>query len=763
MNTHTRRGVGASVLRHEDPALLRGEARFVGDLKVAGQLSLCFVRSSVAHGRILDIDLAAAASAPEVVAVFSAADIVSSLGEVPRIPPRVSFDETVVPYLQPILAHDKVRYVGEPVAVVVASDRYRAEDAAELVFVDIETLEPAVSALAESVDIHEEGNLVTSLQGEYGDFDMELENAEVVVEAEISIGRHTGVPMETRGIYVEFDPRGERLIVHGATKVPHWNRDAIARLLQLSPSRLAMRETAIGGGFGVRGELYPEDVIAVWVADRLRRSVIWVEDRREHLLAANHSREQRHRALIAGSRDGRITAMSSEFWMDMGAYVRTHSVRVADLTLSMLPGPYDIANYRATGHCVMTNKTPTGTYRGPGRFESSFVRERLVDLFAAEIGMDVASVRRKNLIRPDQIPYQRALASTGEGMVFGEGDFPAMLEMALEHLDTSRVEERRSAGELVGYGIGMFLEKSGLGPWETGSIEVDPDGVINVRSGCSSVGQGIRTALAQIVAEQLQVDVDRVRVELLDTDRTAYGIGSYASRSTVTAGSALVDASDQIVEIARVVASADFEVDPDDLEYESGEVRVKGSPEFSMSLFEVASRLTPVKALEYGFESPGLAAESVFHAQRVAYPCGAQAAVVSVDADTGKVTVEQLVLCYDIGRSVNPQLVAGQMEGGAVQALGGALFEEFAYDDDGNPLATSFMDYLMPTAAEAPSIVAVPSELSPTKTNPLGIKGAGEGGVPGVAAAIASALDHALGIPGAVKAVPIRPDVVLRT
>lgn len=763
MNTHTTSGIGVSVLRHEDPALLRGEAHFVADVSLPDQLSLCFVRSSIAHGQILDIDTSAAADAPGVIGVFTSTDLIDSIGDVPRIPPRVSFDETVLPYLQPVLATDKVRYVGEPLAVVVATDRYHAEDAADLVFADIEMLESAVDGSGgDAVSIHEQGNLVTSLHGEYGDFEREVESAHVVVEAELSIGRHTGVPMETRGISVEFDSADERLIVHGATKVPHWNRNTICELLGMPPSQLTMRETAVGGGFGVRGELYPEDVIAVWLARHLRRSVCWIEDRREHLLAANHSREQKHQALIAGSKDGRITAISSEFWMDMGAYVRTHSVRLADLTLSMLPGPYDILNYKATGHCVMTNKTPMGTYRAPGRFESSFVRERLIDLFAAEIGMDRAEVRRRNLVRPEQIPYKRSLSSTGEGIVFGEGDFPAMLEMALENLDVPGIEERREAGELVGYGVGMFLEKSGLGPWETGSVDVDPDGVIRVRSGCSSVGQGIRTVLAQIVASQLQVDVDLVRVELLDTDKTEYGIGSYASRSTVTAGSALLGASEQIIEMAKKVASVDLEVDPADLEYESGRVEVKGSPEFNLTLFDIAARLTPVGATRYGFESPGLTADTVFNTERVAYPCGTQAAVVKVDPGTGQASVERLVLCYDIGKSVNPMLVAGQMEGGAIQAIGGTLFETFSYDEGGNPLATSFMDYLLPTVAEAPPILAIPSELSPTDTNPMGIKGAGEGGVPGVAAAIASALDHALSMPGAVKSLPVRPETIAR-
>lgn len=764
MNTHKEvfsGAIGISVLRHEDPPLLTGQAHYVADIRLPGQLALAFVRSNVAHGELIDVDVSAAARLPGVEAIVTASDLTESFGEVPRIPPRVSFDETVVPYLQPLLASGRVRYVGEPIAVVAATDRYLAEDAADLVFADIEPLEAVLDGSAGGPPIHDPGNLITTLTGEYGDVDEALREAEVVVEAELTVGRHTGVPMETRGIAVEYDPATDRLIVHGATKVPHFNRDAIAELLGIPVSRLTMKETAVGGGFGVRGELYPEDVLAVWIADRLGRSVSWIEDRREHLMAANHSRDQRHRAVIAGDRSGRIRAIASEFWVDMGAYVRTHSIRVPDLTVSMLPGPYDVANYRGSARCLVTNKTPTGTYRAPGRFESSFVRERLIDLFAAEIGVDPVEIRRINLIRPDQIPYERPLSSTGHPVVFGEGDFPAMLDQVVASLDRESLAARRSDGEAVGVGVAMFLEKSGLGPWESGSVEVDPDGVVSVRSGCSSVGQGIRTVLAQIVAEQLQIDVSQVRVELLDTDRTEFGIGSYASRSTVTAGSALVQASDEVIELVKKVAAVEFEVSPDDLVYGNGAVHVRGSAEYRMSLYEAASRLDPTTAHRYGRDAPGLRADSIFHAQRVVYPCGTQMAVVSVDRQTGAVTVEKLVLGYDIGKAINPMLVAGQMEGGAIQALGGTLLETFAYDEQGNPLSTSFMDYTLPTMAETPEMVAFATETTTTPTNPLGIKGAGEGGVSGVAAAIAAAVDDALGSPGAVTALPISPESLI--
>ena len=757
-------GIGSSVRRHEDPPLLAGRARYVADVRLPGMLTMVVVRAPVAHGTLRGIDCSEARRLPGVEAVFTAEEVSESLGGVPSIPPRVSFDETVIPYLQPIIAHDRVRFVGEPMAVVVARDRYVAEDAADLVFADIDTRPVMVDAGADDQPgrrLFEPGNLVTTLEAGFGDSGRAFAEAEVVVEAELATGRHSGVPMETRGIVVEFDPAGERLTVHGATKVPHWNLATTAALLGMPPGRLRMRETAVGGGFGVRGELYPEDVLAVWVADRLGSSIAWIEDRREHLLVANHSREQLHRARIAGDREGRISAIASDFDMDMGAYARTHSIRVADLTLSMIPGPYDLEAYRGTARCVVTNKTPTGTYRAPGRFESSFVRERLIDLYAAEIGMDPVEVRRRNLIKPDRIPYSRPLSSTGEPMLFSDGDFPGILDRLVGSFDWKGLEQRRQAGEQVGVGVAMFMEKSGLGPWETGAVEVDPDGLVRVRSGCSSVGQGIRTVLAQIVADRLQIDHARVRVELLDTDRTPYGIGSYASRSTVTAGSALVQAAEEVVRITKQVAAVDLEVDAGDLDYRNGSVFVSGSPEFSLSIFEAAARLHPVTARKYGRSEPGLAVDSVFEVERVVYPCGANLAVVRVDRETGEVAVEQLILYYDIGTAINPMLVAGQMEGGAIQAVGGTLYEQFAYDGDGNPLCGSFMDYLLPTLAETPTMTALIGEQDPTATNPLGIKGAGEGGVPGVAAAIATAIEHALGRPGLASRLPLTPERVL--
>jgi carbon-monoxide dehydrogenase large subunit len=651
--------IGRSIRRHEDSQLVRGVARFVGDLHPPGMVHLRVVRAAVAHGRLTGIDTEAARASPGVIAVWTAADVVDELGAVPVIRPRVSFDERVLPYLQPVLAHDRVRYVGEPVAVVVATDQYLAEDTADLVDVEVAGLDVRLDMEErDGPTLFPEGNLVADLRAEFGDVDDAYAGAAAVVRTELRIGRHTGVPMETRGLVVEYDPLAEGLIVHGSTKVPHANRAQLAGHLGIAPSRITMRETAVGGGFGVRGEYYPEDFLVAWAAWRLRRPVGWIEDRQEHLVAANHSREQVHHAAMAVDAEGRILAMTSEFWSDHGAYVRTHSVRVPDLTLSMLPGPYDIGAYRGLAHCVVTNRTPTATYRAPGRFESSFVRERLIDMAAAAIGIDRVEIRRRNMVRPEQMPYSRQLLSTAEPVVLSEGDYPALLRRVADELDLEGLEARRARGEHVGYGIAAFLEKSGLGPWESGSVTIEGDGSVTVRTGCSSVGQGLRTVLAQIAADGLDIDPGRIRVELLDTGRTDYGTGSYASRSTATAGSAVHLAVRAVLAKARRVAAAELVAVADSLTYRAG-VYATADGTRRLSLGELAALLDPVRATRLDL-APGLSATEHFHVEKVTYPYGVHAAVVSADDDTGAVVVERVVLGFDVGRAVNPMLVEGQ-------------------------------------------------------------------------------------------------------
>lgn len=743
--------LGESVLRIDDGPLLRGTERFAGDVQMAGQWSASIVRSPLAHAKILGIETDEARTLPGVIAVFTAEDIASDLGEVPIIKTRVSYADAVVPYLQPVLAVDRVRYVGEPLAIVIAENRYVAEDAVELVFADLEILPAVVDGrtAVEQEPLFELGNEVTILRTGFGDVDRDFAAADVVIEKELSTGRHTGVPMETRGLVAEYG-ENDRLTVHGSAKVPHYNRWQLATHLGMPEGNIRMIEMAVGGGFGVRGEYYPEDFLVPWAARTLKGTVSWIEDRREHLLACNHSRQQHHLCAIAGTNDGRILGLRTEFWADMGGFVRTHGIRVPSLTMSMLPGPYDLASYDAVAHLVVTNKTPIGTYRAPGRFESCFVRERLVDAFADAIDMDPVQVRRLNLIPADRFPYTRTFLPSGERFVFAEGH-ELLLDKVSALVPYQEVAARRAGGACLGVGLAMFMEKGGVGPWETGSVTITSESGVIVRSGCTSVGQGIRTVLAQVAADVLALPTSRIRVELVDTDETARGVGTFGSRGTTMAGNAVHMAATTVLKEARARAAESLEASPEDLVLRDGGFEVKGSPETRISLAQIAAS-SPEGKLEH---------EETFYIEEGSFPYGVHAAIVTVDREIGAVSVEKMIVGYEVGRAVNPQLIEGQLHGAALQGIGGALLERFDYDDNAVPLVTSLMDYLIPTMSEAPVFECFVSEEAPAwHNNPLGVKGAGEGGVPGAAAAIAAAVDDALGSPGFVTTTPVDPALI---
>jgi carbon-monoxide dehydrogenase large subunit/6-hydroxypseudooxynicotine dehydrogenase subunit gamma len=569
------------------------------------------------------------------------------------------------------------------------------------------------------------------------------------------------VPLETRGAIGRYDSAREVLELYGAAKVPHWNRDQIAGMLGLSPSRVHLYEGHVGGGFGIRGELYPEDVLVCAAALRFRRPVKWIEDRREHLIAANHSRQQLHRIRAAIDAEGRILGIDDEFFHDQGGYVRTHAATVPDLTAAMLPGPYRVPAYRAVGHIRLTNKTPGGTYRAPGRFESTFVRERLLDAIAAKVGIDGVEARRRNLIAPAEMPYARPIETLGTDVTFDSGDYPALLGKTLEAMKwpelRAEVERRRGAGEPVGIGLGMFVEKSGLGPFEGVRVTVDTSGAVQVVTGAASIGQGVETVIAQICADALGVDYRRIRVVHGQTDQIAYGMGAFASRVTVMTGEATRLAASKVRAKAIEVAAELLQAPPDALDIVDGKVvRTAANAGPEIALGDVARQLSPASRSP-GERSPGLSAEGWFHADHMNYPYGVHAAMVQVDRETGAVKVLRYLVAFDIGKAVNPMLVEGQLAGGVAQGLGGTLLEEFLYDDRGEPLSVTFADYLMPTVREIPDIDVIISEDAPSPLNPMGLKGAGEGGINAVGAAIAAAIDDAIGMPGAVTELPITP------
>jgi carbon-monoxide dehydrogenase large subunit/6-hydroxypseudooxynicotine dehydrogenase subunit gamma len=754
-------GIGASVTRLEDPPLVTGRGQFAGDLSFPHQLHMRVVRSSCAHGVIVSVDAAAAKALPGVAAVWTAEDI----RDLPPIDFREGPNEKLAPFRQPVLARDRVRYVGEPVAAVFAIDPYLAEDAADLVAVVIEERPPLLDASADPGEFADglRTEATVSHQG-YGDIDAAFRDAQHVVALDVSIGRHSGVPLETRGAIGRYDAARDVLELHGAAKVPHRNRDALARLFGRSTVSVHCFESHVGGGFGVRGEIYPEDILVLAAAMRLGRPVKWIEDRREHLMAANQSRQQRHHVRAAFDAEGRLLAIDDRFFHDQGAYIRTHGTRVVDMTCGILPGPYRLPHFRVAGHFRLTNKTPAATYRAPGRYEANLVRERLMDVAAARHGLSRIEIRRRNLLQPADMPHARPLVALGDEVVHDSGDYPGLLDKALAHCRWDELERdvqaRRKAGELAGLGIAMYVEKSGLGPTDGARIHVDSSGVVEVITGGASVGQGFETVIAQVCAERLGVDYRKVRVVHGRTDRIDYGIGAHAARATVMTANAVAVAADKVRAIALDMAAQLLQADAASLAIVSGSVvREAAADKPLISLGDIAGHLGP-NSPSRGHRRPGLSAEGWFNVAHMTYPYGVQIAVVAIDRETGAVRVETMLIAYDIGRAINPVLVRGQLVGGLVQGLGGALLEEFRYDERGQPLSVTFADYLLPTAADVPPIDVLLTEDAPSPGNPLGIKGAGEGGVAGAGAVIASAVDDALGGNGIITTLPITPQAL---
>src|SRR3989441_7712325 len=660
--------VGKSVQRLEDEPLVTGQGRFVGNLSFPGELHMRMVRSSHAHAEWLAVDAAKPLALPGVAAVWTFSDV----AEIPPIEFRPTKVQGLEPYRQTILANKCVRYVGEPVAAVFAESSYLAEDAAELVAVDASPLPARLDARASDVE-------PTVLRKEYGDLEDAFRKADQVIDLELSIGRHSGVPLECRGALARHDPATQVLELYGATKRPHPTRDVIARMLRLDPARIQLFEGHIGGGFGVRGELYPEDILVCLAALRLGRPVKWLEDRRENLLACNQSREQFHRVSAAIDGAGRILGLQDEFFHDQGAYVRTHGARVADLTAGMLPSVYRVPAFRAVAHYRLTNKTPAATYRAPGRFESTFVIERVMDAIARRLKMDRAEVRRRNLIAKNEMPFTRPIQVLETPLVLDSGDYAGLLQKAQNAFGWDALQrelaQRRTSGEAVGMGLALFLEKSGLGPTDLARIALLESGDVEVVTGAASLGQGVETVIAQICADAIGVDYKRIVVVHGRTDRIHKGFGSHASRTTVMTGAAAHKAA--LTLRARILDFAEglYDLPKEILDIREGElVRTDVEAKPLATLRDIAGKAK--------FE-----AEGEFFSDHMTYPYGAHLAVVAVDRDTGGVRVLRYFVAYDIGRAVNPMLVEGQILGGVAQGIGGALYREFLFDETGQPPA----------------------------------------------------------------------------
>jgi CO/xanthine dehydrogenase Mo-binding subunit len=755
--------IGQRLKRLEDPPLLLGRGRYVADLVPPDALHAAIVRSPYAHARVLAVDGDAAREADGVVAVITAADLPDWL--IPgRFLPSTPGIETA---LQPPLARDRVRYVGEPVAVVVASTRYEAEDALGLLGVDYDVLPPVLDVDAAVADDAEQlfdvfgTNAVCRIPSGRGVDEDAFAQAALVVEETLEIGRHFAVPMETRGLLAAYDPR-RGLVVHGPTKSVHFTRRAIAEFVGMEEHDVHVVEPNVGGAFGLRGELYPEDVLVPWLAVHLERPIVWIEDRREHMLSANHSREQRHRARVATDGDGRLLALEDRLLNDQGAYLRNNGIATAELTTALMQGPYRFPKFLGEVTCVMTNRTPTDVYRAPGRYEGTFVRERLMDILAHRLDVDPEEFRRRNLITPEEMPYDTGVDMHGQ-IVYDNGNYPRLLDLAVEAFDYERMralqrEERGSSR--LGIGIGFFVEKAGLGPWEYSRVEITPSGRVLVYTGLSAVGQGMVTTLAQLAADELGVDESSVDVVYGVTDRVPYGIGTFASRGAVVGGTAVLGAIGKVKDKMRGLAALELEAAEDDIEFVDGGAQVRGVPASRLSLGELAAAALPGKSLPDGIE-PGLGAGEAWIPDHMTYSGGVVICSVRVDVETGIVDVGDFVCSYDIGRAINPMLVEGQLEGGIVQGIGGALLEELRFDDEGQPLCTSFMDYLLPSSTNAPaSVRIILDESTPSSLTPNGSKGAGEAGIAGAGAAVANAVSDALG--AEVARVPISPADVRR-
>jgi len=722
------------------------------------------LRSPVAHARIRSLDLSAARGQAGVADVISFKDI----SDVDYIPMRLAHHTELTRALQRPLADDIVRYVGEPVAVVVAGSRYEAEDALELIDVDYEVL-PVVMVADEAINSRDlvHGSVPDNVAGrvleEVGNVEIALAQSDHVLEATFSIQRHSGVPMETRGLVAEWDAALETLTLWGPAKVVHFNRSILAHLMRIPESRIRMIEMEVGGGFGIRGEFYPEDYLIPFLAKRLRRPICWIEDRAEHLVSANQSREQRHIVRVGVGNDGRILALDDTFTNDMGAYIRTHGATTPTMTTAYLPGPYKIPNYRCEGLCVLTNKTPTGTYRAPGRFEATFVRERVMDLIALHLGLDPIEVRRRNFVTPEDMPYDVGTKAHGTPVIYDSGDYGALLSSALERFGFAELraecERLRAAGRAVGLGVGAYVEKSGLGPWEYARVALDESGLVNVYSGAASLGQGLETVLAQIVADELHVVMGDVRVIHGDTDLVPYGQGSFATRGSVMAGNSAQGAAAKAMLRLRDIASHLFEVSSDDLVFERGSVSVRGVPEQVLTYGQLVKAAGPGQPMSPD-SKVGVSEESYFRTDVMTYPYGVHLALVEVDRETGKIEIVKYLIAYDVGRALNPMLVEGQLIGGFAQGLGGALLEEMPYSAEGQPLAASFMDYLLPTSSEIPQLDILLTQDAPSLQNPMGLKGAGEGGTTPVGATLANAVCDALGEPCYIDRLPLSPDRV---
>lgn len=766
---------GARVRRVEDPRFLTGEGRYVADLDRSDCLHAKFVRSTEAHARIVSVDVG---ESEGVVRVFTGADW-AGLGI-----RCVSSYPGFRPTSMPALAWDRVRYVGEAVAMVLAEDEYLAEDAMASVQIEYEGLPPVVD-LASALD-----SGAPLVYDEWGDngfverrftsegFEEAFEKAPHHISGTWSMARHTGIPIETRAVLAEYDRGRDHLTVWTSTQIPHLIKTGLAQALGRDEGSVRVVAPDVGGGFGVKAQLYPEEVACARAAIETGRPVRWVEDRREHLLASHHAREHLHHAEMGYDDEGRILAYRVRIKVSMGPYSVFPWTSTMDTGMAMgiLPGPYRIDQYSVHGTPVATNKTPFGAYRGVSRPMACFTTERMMDQVARERGLDPVELRRRNLLVSEDFPWNSV-----SGLVYDSGTVVECLDTLLEMADypgmRRRQEEARARGDLVGIGVVPFIEQTAhttrefvqrgvpiIFGYETSKLRFTPDGRLVISSSIHNHGQGLETTLAQMAADELGLDLDSIRVEFGDTDQVPYGSGTFASRSAVLAGGAARIAAGRLKEKLSRIAGHMLEARAEDIVFENGQVSVAGVPDSGMALSELCRLVYQrPETLPQG-EEPSLESVATYDADpgTGTYTSAAHLALVTVEAATGRITIEDYAVVEDCGRMINPMVVEGQIFGGVAQGIGGALLEEFLYDDEGRPLSTTFMDYLVPTFTEVPKIRVQHIE-TPSPITIGGVKGMGEGGAIAPGAVLAAALEDALSPlgPVVVDKLPLTPERVL--
>jgi aerobic carbon-monoxide dehydrogenase large subunit len=761
--------MGQKVKRTEDPRLIQGISHYVDDIKLADTLHVAILRSPHAHARISSINIDAAKGAPGVVAVYTGSDIAGKIGNVPC---AMAHPELKVPQY-PVLAQDKVIFVGQPVAAVVATDKYKARDAAELIEVDYDPLDvvtdPERAAQPDSPVIHEEfgTNIALVHNAGSGDIDAAFAQADKVITQKLNHQRLAPIPVETRGVLAQYFPGEQQLNLWSSTQIPHLLRTQIALMLGVAENKIRVIAPEVGGGFGCKLNVYAEEALLGWIAMQFNKPVKWIEGRRENLQATIHGRGQVGTVQIAVKNDGTLLGIKYDVIADIGAYHQLLTPAIPTLTGLMLSGCYKIPAVSMKCTEVFTNKMATDAYRGAGRPEATYLIERIMDCVAQELQMDPIELRRKSFPTPEEFPF-----ATACGVVYDSGDYEKALEKAMALADYQKLREEQTAareqGRVMGIGVSTYVEICAMGPsaampaggWESATVRVEPTGKVTVLTGVSPHGQGEETAFAQIVGDMLGIDMNDVLVVHGDTAVVQYGIGTFGSRGLAVGGAALAYATEKVVNKARKLAAHLLNTDEASLTFENG--RFVGAPnDKSLTIQEVALAAHTAASIPEDFE-PGLTATHFFEPKNFTFPSGTHICVVEIDKDTGELEIKRYIAVDDCGKQINPLLVQGQVHGGIAQGLAQALFEEVVYDENGQLLTGELMDYAVPKAHQLPHY-ELDHTVTPSPVNPLGAKGVGEAGTIGSTPAIANAVIDALA-PFSVKHLdlPLRPEKIWR-